>query len=462
MLQTIFIYECKQLLRSKGLIAAILLFSGIGFFCLQQGKSVYQFQRVAVDSAIAKQARNYKKVQQVFDTLQYTDHNLHELEEPFSLEWRLQDVKAKTSSPLSILSIGQSDIYTPLMSGHFNRPVFKNDYTEFQNPEKLLAGNLDMAFFILFIFPLLFIALSYNIRSADNEAGIEPLLSAQVPSLRKLLDVRIFFRWIVALFPVLVMAAVSWLMLRGLSGFTYAAWLQWWGVAILYAAFWLVLGALLLRFHFSSLINAITMASIWVLLLIAMPGLINTWFNYQYPSTNKTELAEYRDYDFKAWDQPFEAHKAFLYERYPAYKQIKLADEADSAKFRGFSYSLMVFEKEKALYQQMSAQKNKLATAEQNSFWLNPIGGVMRSFATISKTGLQAQQQFEATVLAYREKKLKYLFEKLVTQPHFTKKDFEDMPKQPTVEGTVSISKYLLPLGLLTLLLAIYTRFKRK
>ncbi|TAD92688.1 MAG: DUF3526 domain-containing protein [Bacteroidetes bacterium] len=452
MLQTIFKYEWKQLLRSKGVLAALLLFGTIAVFCLQQGQSIYTFQQKAIDSATAKYQRNYKKVQAVFDTLTYTNPGIIDLEEPFSLEWQLQDVKAKEVSPLSILTIGQSDIYTPLMSGQFNKPIFKNDFAEFQNPEKLLVGNLDMSFFVLFIFPLLFIALAYNVRSADSEAGISPLLSTQVTSIVQLLNIRLFFRWLISMLPLIAGAIASLVVVAKLDAFSMLSWLQWWGVALLYALFWLFLGVLMLRFRLSSLVNAIAFTSIWILLLVAIPGLLNTWFNYKFPSTNKTELAEYRDYDFKAWDQPFELQEAFLLERYPRFKELNLANGMDSIKFKSFGYALMVYEKEKQLYNQMSAQKNRLASAEQNSFWLNPAGGVMRSLATISKTGLQAQQQFEEKVLAYRENKLKYLFEKLVTQPHFTKQDFEGMPKMADGRGKNGFMSNLLPLLLLTII----------
>ncbi len=448
MLSTIFTYEWKQFIRSKGLIAALLIFTAIGLFCLQQGKALYHFQQTSIDSALVKKQRNYEKVKQIFDTLTYTQKERNDIEQPYMIEWRLQDVVAKQISPLSILSIGQSDIYTPLISGHFNQDIFKNGYSEFQNPEKLLAGNLDVSFFILFLFPLLFIALSYNITSADKEAGITPLLTAQAGSVNKIMYQRLFFRWMMALLPAIAIAVISFVQLSGLKNFTAAAWLQWWSVAGLYALFWLVIVGLIQRFQFTSLINAITLAGIWVLLLIAIPGLLNTWFNYKYPSTNKTEIAEYRDYDFKAWDKPSAEHKNFFFAAYP--QLIKDSASLDSNNIRSFSYTLQMYAKEIELYQQVSASKKQQASAEEKSFWLNPVGGVMRSFATIGQTTLTQQQQFEKATLDYRKSKLLHLWENNLLQPHFTKKDFEEMPKFSTATNNQSITKYLLPVLLFT------------
>lgn len=79
------------------------------------------------------------------------------------------------------------------------------------------------------------------------------------------------------------------------------------------------------------------------------------------------------------------------------------------------------------------------------TFWLNPVGGVMRSFAAISQTTLQQQQKFEQEVMAYRLKKLKHIYENQIFQTHFTKKDFKAMPKFSATNNNLSITKYLLP-----------------
>lgn len=461
MLSTIFKYEWKQFIRSKGLIAALLIFTGIGFFCLQQGKAIYHFQQTSVDSALVKKQRNFEKVKQIFDTLTYTPKTKNDIEYPFVLEWRLQDVVAKNISPLSILSVGQNDIYTPLISGHFNRDIFKNEFVEFQNPEKLLVGNLDVSFFLLFLFPLLLLALTYNIQSADKEAGVTPLLNVQAASVNAIVWWRLLFRWLLALFPVIIIAIVSFVQLYVLPNFSGVSFLQWWGVGLLYFLFWLLLVALVLRFHFSSLINAIALAGIWVLLLIAIPGLLNTWFNYKYPSTNKTEIAEYRDYDFKAWDKPLAEHKKFLFGLYP--QMQKNGTVLDTSDIISFSYSMQVFNREKELYNQIATQKNRLAAAEEKSFWINPVGGVMRSLATISQTGLQQQQQFEQAAMDYRLKKLKHIYENNLIQPHFTKKDFKAMPKfeQTTTVGSEFL-KFLFPLILMCLLCVLGNMVRRR
>ena len=453
MLSTIFTYEWKKFSRSKGLLGAMFVFFAIGLFSLQQGKAIYQFQQISIDSATVKKVRNYQKVKSIFDTLTYNTKQRSSIEQAFMIEWRLGDVVSKNPSPVSILSIGQSDIYSPLLSGHFNKDIFKNDFTEFQNQEKLLAGNLDVSFYILFLFPLLLLALSYNVQSADKEAGISPLLNTQANAPGKIIHLRLLFRWLMALVPVLLISLVSYIYMSSLPNFSIVSFFQWWGIALLYAIFWLVVVAIIQRFCFSSLISAITLAGIWVLLLVAIPGLLNTWFNYQYPSNNKTAIAEYRDYDNIAWDKPMSSHKKFLFSNYPQLQ--KDSAKLDSNNIRSFSYSLQVFNREQELYTSIAKNKKEQAASEENSFWINPVGGVMRSFAIICNSSLQQQQQFEQSVLDYRLQKLQHIYENQLLQPHFTKQDFEALPKYKAPIQNNKYFHFLFPLLVLGLVLGI-------
>jgi ABC-2 type transport system permease protein len=213
-------------------------------------------------------------------------------------------------------------------------------------------------------------------------------------------------------------------------------------------------------FQYSSLINAITLTSVWVLFLIAIPGLLNTWLNYKYPAANKTEIAEYRDFDFKAWNISIDDHKKYLFGIYPQLQ--KEAEKLDTNQIKTFSYSLQVFNREKELHGLIIGKADERASAEEKTFLINPVGGVMRSFATVSQTSLKHQQNFEKDVFAYREKKLKYLFEKMINQLHFTKNDFVAMPKLERTDTQNGLIKYLLPLITIVLIVILYNSIKNR
>jgi ABC-2 type transport system permease protein len=453
MIATIIKYDWRILQRNKGLIPALLVFLCIGLFCLQQGRSLVRFQQTAIDSVLSKKQKNHAQVKSVFDTLRLKKGMLSEIGDPYTLERRLQDVATRKINPLAVLSIGQSDMLSPMLSTQFNRQIFKNQLVEFYNPEKLMSGNLDVAFFVLFLFPLLFIALVYNTRSEDQEKGILPILAVQTSSTNLIVFSRLLLRWSIACLPFLSTALIAYVLLADMPGFSTLQWAAWWGAALLYFIFWLAIAAVLMQFRLSSLINAISFTGIWVTLLIAIPGILNTVFNYRYPTPLKSAVAAYRDFTSEAWDKPFEEQYAFIVKEYPDYKKIKISSLLDSMKFKTFSYVLMAINKEKELYFAMDRPKQQLIQAEEKSFWINPIGGLMRYWAGLSEVRQEDQRQFETTVLKYREQKLRYLFEKFVTQEHFTKQDFQAIPVFKAAAQQSKVFHVIYPMLLLTVVL---------
>ena len=87
---------------------------------------------------------------------------------------------------LAPLSVGQSD----LLPAHYKitlasrEALFAGD--ELDNPTNLLAGSFDVAFVIVFLYPLLILALGYNLLSGEKESGILALTLSQPIRLRGL------------------------------------------------------------------------------------------------------------------------------------------------------------------------------------------------------------------------------------------------------------------------------------
>jgi ABC-2 type transport system permease protein len=93
----------------------------------------------------------------------------------------------KKPTNISAISIGQSDV-NPLMQTVTIRGLEGQKYdTDFENPSLLLSGNLDLGFVIIYLFPLVLIALSFNIYSEEKELGTWRILAAQTSGKSKYL-----------------------------------------------------------------------------------------------------------------------------------------------------------------------------------------------------------------------------------------------------------------------------------
>ena len=101
--------------------------------------------------------------------------------------------------PLAALAVGQGDLYPYYfkMTNRSKQTFINND--EIENPTNLLAGRFDLGFVTVFLFPLLILAMSYNLISAEREQGTLAMALAQPVRLRTLAMGKAAFRAAVVL-----------------------------------------------------------------------------------------------------------------------------------------------------------------------------------------------------------------------------------------------------------------------
>ena len=231
----------------------------------------------------------------------------------------------KQPENLSAVSIGQSDV-NPLLQAVTIRGLEGQKYdSDFENPSLLVSGNLDLGFVIIYLFPLVLIAMTYNLYSEEKELGTWRILASQtnakVSFLLKKLAVRIFFVLLVLVF--LLFLAAAFLQI-GLDSHFWALFLQ----SVLYVLFWGALCLLVVSFQKGSSINALSLISIWVVLTILIPATVNNYVinAYQVPEALNAML-EQRDGYHEKWDlEKDAAMKGFLKE-YPQYSGLPVPED---------------------------------------------------------------------------------------------------------------------------------------
>ncbi|WP_276485877.1 DUF3526 domain-containing protein [Paraflavitalea pollutisoli] len=219
--------------------------------------------------------------------------------------------------PLNGLSIGQRDV-TPSVKSLNIRNLEAQQYdTDLYNPTNLLLGNLDFSFVLIYLFPLMIIAFTYNTLSGEKEQGTWSLLSLQAGKPGKLILQLFALRGAVllALFIVLVALAIPILGLpldRGLLAVVT--------VGILYLLFWLSASWWILSWQKSSPVNAISLLALWVLLTMVSPAMINNFLINRYPTPEALETAveQRRGYHDK-WDQDQVLAMKPFYKHYPQF-----------------------------------------------------------------------------------------------------------------------------------------------
>ncbi len=220
--------------------------------------------------------------------------------------------------PLAGLSIGQRDV-NPAIQRVTIRGLEAQKYdADLNNPTNLLLGNIDFSFVLIYLFPLLIIAFTYNAVSEERENGTWRVVAVQSRHLlgfiAQLFAVRLAV--VLGLLGLLLGGAVLGLGLPldapfGLFAATAVGYvLVWFGIC-----FWVA------SLHRPSSTNAVLLVTAWLGLLVVVPAAVNQYLltRYPIPEALATTVKQRKGYHEK-WDLPQAPTVARFYAHYPQFK----------------------------------------------------------------------------------------------------------------------------------------------
>ncbi|WP_165250490.1 DUF3526 domain-containing protein [Paludisphaera soli] len=197
-------------------------------------------------------------------------------------------------APLAIAAVGLSDLYPQVLkvsAGIRDGFLFAD---EIANPAGLLHGGFDLAFVLVSLYPMLLLAVCYNVLSGEREQGTLALLAASSAPLARVLLGKLAVRAggltaaaIVAAWVGLALAHPSSFRGGGLMRLTAFT-----GAVALYGAFWTALALFVNSFRRDSAFNAVALVMAWVVLLLVAPATINAAAQVLYPAPARSEMIE--------------------------------------------------------------------------------------------------------------------------------------------------------------------------
>lgn len=194
--------------------------------------------------------------------------------------------------PLAVLGIGQSDLYPYYFKvSTAGKDTFLNN-DEIENPVHLLSGRFDAAFVMLYLYPLVILALSYNLISSEKEAGTLSLALSQPIALGRIVLGKALLRFslVVALAAGLALAGAA---LGGVNLTDYdslARLALWSAVVATYGLFWFALAVAVNAFGASSTTNAMALSGAWLALVLVIPSVLNVFAKVTHPVPSRVEL----------------------------------------------------------------------------------------------------------------------------------------------------------------------------
>lgn len=297
MLTRIIKHEWRNLRADKTLWLITLLFAVSIGYAMYNGFAWTNFQRQTIAEAAEEERERYDALKtQIADYNQNPPPELSRFSDPRDPSAGGRNVgqryAAMPPAPLAALSIGQSDLlpYYFKISTRSQQTFTAAD--EIENPTNLLAGRFDTAFVIIYLLPLLILALSYSFLSGEREAGTLQMLLAQPINLRSVVLGKITARFAVVTILALGLSLAAFLLGGGnllTAGAPLRA-LLWALAVVVYVSFWFALAMMINACNWHSATNAVALAALWLLFVILIPSLTGIAVTSVYPVPSRVEM----------------------------------------------------------------------------------------------------------------------------------------------------------------------------
>jgi len=428
----------KQFIRSRITVGALVLLLVMGLVSILIGKQFLAQQQERVVQVTEHQRAHIAR-------------NVAAHEEMGLLLYYLKFSLISPPDKLSALSIGQRDVNPGIQSITIRTLEGQKYDTDLTNPVQLQSGNLDLGFVILYLFPLVIIAFTFNILSEDQESGTWMTIVVQSRSafqflLAKFL-VRALFLYGILLFLLLVAAIILSLPLDE----SYLAFVA---LSVLYSTCWLALTFWLALFKRSSGFTVLTLLAIWVVLTILLPASVNNLVATLHPVPESlSTMVKQRDGYHNKWDQDKKVTLDKFYARYPQFAKYGIPDES----FHWLWYYAMQQMGDDESRADSRAMREKMLQREKTSRSLALVIPTLHTqlyFNDLAQTSLLDYIRLLDSATTFHERTRLYFYPKIFEGTSAKNEDWAAVkPQHLPPRRTVRWIQQTLPLVIVTLVL---------
>jgi ABC-2 type transport system permease protein len=302
MFWTIARHESRLLRSERTATGVLVLFCVLGGYAVAGGLQRATARGASTEQALREQQTTLRTLRADIETEEEEARRTHAAAGP-GVEYGPRDpdyvlgtVRRNNvvlpASPYEVLASGRSEMipaiysvmtleiainpYTDALPSPGKLAIFGRAVDIVSNPLRLRAGAFDLLFLVVYLCPLLIIALCYDLLSAERDNGTLAMVLAQPVRLRTLLGAKIAVRAIMValalvILPVMAIAVGTGFSLPG--DLTRLA--LWIAISLSYAMVWFALGVAVNAVGRSSAFNAVALALLWIALVVVLPALVS-------------------------------------------------------------------------------------------------------------------------------------------------------------------------------------------
>lgn len=304
-------YELKTLLGQPATVGALLLLWAVGCYSLYYGLAEVAKQRRIIAA--------YPGLQRATDEA-YLTARFGKSESVGRVAFYLTQPTVNEPSAQAALALGVRDLHPYCLGVRLLGLRTQLYDSNLDNPVKVGTGNVDFSFVLVTLCPLVIIALTYNLLSAEEERGTLRMLQTTSTSLRRILMSKLMLRAVLVTGSADALFAGGWL----LSGAGLHPSLAGWLLCIhLYLAFWFAVCLFCIALRRSSSWNATSLLAAWLVWTAMLPALFNLASAAALPIAHGFEISmQARQTMNEGWDKPKAETFAPFLARHPEWRAL--------------------------------------------------------------------------------------------------------------------------------------------
>ncbi len=293
-------FEARMMRRDGAVWFALLILAGVVLFALAMGTARIAAQQAAIAAARSDETQRLSNLQKALAQLQQGEAPGKPAPEPppyrdprnaaFMGGGPAATVAALAPAPLALVATGQSDLLPPAVrvtTGSKDSFLFAD---EIDNPANLMSGATDLAFVVVFVYPLVVLAMAFNLLAGEREQGTlsMTLASARRPSAA--LAGKLAARIAAPIAAMLLAATAGVWVFAGWERLATPGFAALLAVVLLYGLFWAALAAAVDGLGRGSAFNALTLIGAWVAITMILPAAINSLAAFAHPAPSRIDM----------------------------------------------------------------------------------------------------------------------------------------------------------------------------
>ena len=403
--------ELAFVLRTASGTGAALLLLILGSVAVALGLQTVARQEAAIERMIEMQTADEAAVQRFADTAGDAAYYT------FYPTW-------DEPSPLAFAAIGQRDVAPAMLRIRMLALEGQLYENESANPEASLAGRFDFAFVLIYLAPLILIALLHDLWSGERGAGRLAMLQAMPRSRWRVFGARALARALIV-FAALLAPFSAGALLSGASAIDIAKAAGLIGALV---TFWTLAAVLIAACPWRAVTHAGALCGLWFTLTLVAPAGANLAINASIPLPAGADLArENREAVHDAWDLPRQETLDRFVALYPEWSTDPLARPFEWKWYYAFQHlgDLQVAEMARDYREGIAARE---AAAGLVAWALPPIA-IQRGLFRLAETDVADQLAYQDSVRAYHHRLRAFYYPYLFKKRPFGAADFEKAPR---------------------------------